>query len=758
MAYDLDLLFGPAVEPETVALAKTRAVVACARWPDTFFVRLIECRRKADGTETVVLDLDIEVAQRPMHPILPLERVAVSFTVADADYPAVVSLREDFPAVSHLNYQRRGRPKSLCLYAESYGELRLHWTAHRFVERIRAWLAKTADGTLHPDDQPLEPLLFGAYHTLVVPAALLTGGETDLRPYYVNANGPEDARSVWTVFRLPPDKAPPTNPGHVAMCFVCPPLTHGVMTEQPDRLNELDEFLRRAGFSLVAEVGRRLAEWKNDGVYEALANARPFLVFSLPKRRTDAGEVEHTEHVAFLCICTLREFEDHVNTFGLTQTYTGVIHIPETVHEEADISLMPCAVALQFSPVSAAMYNGIEPEGRRFCLLGAGALGSQVLNNLLRAGFGRWQAIDHDKLMPHNLARHSLGGAFVGWNKARATAAVAQQMMLQPVVTPLNANLLRDAADGSSVAEAVSDASLVVDCTASVPVARRLGARELPARRSLSLFLNPSGDALVLLAEDAERKCRLDWLEMQYYREIINHPSLEAHLRTMGHTRYSNACRSLTSQVSQDAVALFAAVGSHAVRTTATSDEARISIWSVDDSMQVHKHELSAEPFITAGCHGWTICTDSTLLHKVANYRAMRLPNETGGVLLGSFDLQRRIIYVVDTLPSPPDSLEWPTAYIRGAQGLAAAVSKVERLTLSNLEYIGEWHSHPDRCGVGQSELDVTAMFEITEEMAKAGLPAVMLIVGERLHHGFYVGHATETAPRNFPPARQGTV
>jgi len=38
-------------------------------------------------------------------------------------------------------------------------------------------------------------------------------------------------------------------------------------------------------------------------------------------------------------------------------------------------------------------------------------------------------------------------------------------------------------------------------------------------------------------------------------------------------------------------------------------------------------------------------------------------------------------------------------------------------------------------------------MIEITASMAKAGLPAVMLIVGEQLGHAFYLGYGVDDAP-----------
>ena len=104
--------------------------------------------------------------------------------------------------------------------------------------------------------------------------------------------------------------------------------------------------------------------------------------------------------------------------------------------------------------------------------------------------------------------------------------------------------------------------------------------------------------------------------------------------------------------------------------------------------------------------------------------------------------MQRRIIYVVAMLPSPPDSEEWPTSYKRGCVGLANAVADIADRTLLNLGYVGEWHSHPTGAGTDLSNIDKVAMTEIANEMAKAGLPGLMLIVGDG---GSYMIHAAES-------------
>jgi hypothetical protein len=736
MSHDVAALFGLVISDAELALPKARGVVQYARGAD--YVRLVECRRREDGTETVVCDLDIELAQRPVNPIAPTERVAVSFTTADLTYPDVVSLRHDFPDVIHLNARPPGQPKSFCLYLEPYEQLRLHWTAHLFVERIRTWLAMTADATLHPEDQALEPLVFQPHGTLVVPRELVLATQTPLAPYTVHAVDPNETRSVWIVSKRELPKE--AKRAFVAACFEFPPQTHGLIRSAPSDLAELQEFLLPTGVDIVKEARDLVGKWKAADAFAQLEAAKLFLILQLPKRRVETGNVEVVERLAFLCDCTLKELDERLATFELTHGYSGAIAIPESVQQRANIKVLCFDVTEEFSLVGAARLSGFHAEGGPFCLLGAGALGSQILDTLLRGGVGPWTVIDNDRLLPHNLARHRLTGSFLGWKKATAMSHFANDLA-PGTASALCIDVLRPGDERQGLDSVTEGVPVVCDCTASVPVGRAIAAGEIKTQRCVSLFLNPSGTALVFLAEDRGRRCRVDWLEMQYYREIAGSPQLLDHLRTASTTRYSNTCRDVTARVPQDAVALFASIGSRAFRQALSSDAPQISVWRLDGAFEVRRIDVASEPVIELRMADWKICTDSHLLHSVSTFRQFRLPNETGGVLLGSYDMQRRIIYVVAMLPSPPDSEEWPTSYKRGSAGLATAVEDIVDRTLLNLEYVGEWHSHPAGAGTNMSDTDKVAMKEISGEMAKAGLPGLMLIAAD---NGSYAVHLAE--------------
>jgi len=118
------------------------------------------------------------------------------------------------------------------------------------------------------------------------------------------------------------------------------------------------------------------------------------------------------------------------------------------------------------------------------------------------------------------------------------------------------------------------------------------------------------------------------------------------------------------------------------------------------------------------------------VIKKMMDHRSIKLPVETGGVLIGGFDLYNKIVYIVDIIPSPKDSVEEPYSYIRGFEGLSEKVEKINNVSGRRLDYVGEWHTHQK--GVRPSQLDKLALNEQVAEMSLAGLPAIMIIIGDK--------------------------
>jgi len=152
---------------------------------------------------------------------------------------------------------------------------------------------------------------------------------------------------------------------------------------------------------------------------------------------------------------------------------------------------------------------------------------------------------------------------------------------------------------------------------------------------------------------------------------------------------------------------------------------------------------VDPERVLTLQIGEWTVLLDTWLLQKLSDFREKSLPNETGGVLLGVIDTESQRCLIVDALPSPPDSIEWPTSYIRGCCELLPKVKAAEAVTVGQVTYVGEWHSHPKGVSTNPSHLDLEAYAILKEQRDLECLPTVMLIIGDSLQNSLVHGEPT---------------
>lgn len=94
-------------------------------------------------------------------------------------------------------------------------------------------------------------------------------------------------------------------------------------------------------------------------------------------------------------------------------------------------------------------------------------------------------------------------------------------------------------------------------------------------------------------------------------------------------------------------------------------------------------------------------------------------------------DLKTKTIVLVDTLPPPADSEGSPKHFIRGREGQEEALAQVHRRTARVVDYVGDWHSHPDGYPATPSGDDRKLLSSLSELMSIEGLPALMVIAGE---------------------------
>lgn len=726
---------GRPVEISELTVRKAAELADALRLQSIDFAEFVESRVTEAG-EVVVFDVEVELPQVRKYTIARRERIAAIFSSEDLIPPEIIALRADFPRVPHLNLRPKELPRSLCLYHEPYRDIKRRWTAARFVARVRDWLALTAKGLLHQDDQPLEPILMDLDGVLLLPSD----------PFSVNSSD-----KSYEIIRLP-QTTDLKDPAEIyVMSLVSSPVEHGAIHHRPETFAELAYMLEGSDINLLRDVRAKLRfnmlQFGEDQKQkEKFLSATLVVLVLFQQTRTAGGRVEAVDTRAFQTRIdgeddnpipvSIRVFGEAIGVWGQVDNKTGLFLKPDT-SKRAENILLEILNPIRFmdaNMLGILSNRSPQPEQPEFCAIGVGALGSQVVMNLARAGFGRWTLIDDDLLMPHNLARHLLPGeASIGKYKSVGTSSFANSLTDgADLFKAIPANIFFPGDQHAAILSSFSTADVILDMSASVSVARHLSFGEDSSARRLSVFMTPSGADLVLLAEDDLRTIQLDALEMQYYRACLHNMSLEGHLDySPSRFRYGQSCRDLSSRLPQHLVALHAALASKAIMDVHKQPAAQIVIWRSQEDGTVTRVETTPTETIRMQADDWTVIIDKELLIRLHDLRQRKIPLETGGVLLGSFDLERSVIYIVDTIPSPPDSDEWPTLYIRGKRGLGPQVAEVTKKTDGMLEYIGEWHSHPLGIGTIPSSDDLTVFSWIAEWMGRDGLPALMMIVGD---------------------------
>ncbi len=737
---DLDIE-GLIVPPQSLRLRRAQHLVAALSADDLPYATLVECRT-GEGSETVVFDVEMERPQICDYDIRGTERLAATFDPSDGTYPEVVALRHDFPIVPHLYLRNEELPRSLCLYDRPWAEIRLTWTAPSFIEWIRTWLALTARDELHQEDQALEPLVLSCGWHLLLPANLDLEADEGPIVLAVEVLGGKDGR----VLQGMPVALPEWHKSKLAFAALytrTPPRRHGVIRRTPQTVKDLCELARTEDFDLLDTLRRQFKQLPD----EKPIDAPVVLIVGFPKTRTDGGAVESTEVKAFLTSMPLKGFGVGIGVWHLFNGQVSQLLEVEETHDGSEIKIDAINVSRMLSWSMAARLNGQENrDNRAVVAVGAGALGSQVLMNLARSGWGQWTIIDNDVLFPHNLARHGLLGPWVGSRKSEITALSINTLAQdKPIAAPIVCDVLHPGDRTEEVDRALRDAQIVLDMSASIPVARYLASREIDAR-IVSLFMSPTGRDLVLLAEDAGRCVRLDHVEMLYYNALASEEQLLGHFNTGdGQVRYGTSCRDVSSRIPQEWVAIQAGIAAAEIRRAAVVPEPTARVWRINpDTNAVAAVEIAVEPFVRQRQGDWEVLVTPTLFRTVVRWRTDRLPRETGGILIGAVDHDRKVVYLTKALPSPPDSEEWPTMYVRGAKGLSAERDRIREQTAGHLDYIGEWHSHPAGTGTMPSADDRKVCGWVGQHLFMEGRPAVMLICGnhdetrvfvERLDH-----------------------
>jgi integrative and conjugative element protein (TIGR02256 family) len=733
--YDLDNI---AAIHDKSALTISRAkhlFNAIEQHSDYSLIQLL--RFPVDGEVTIeyiIVDIECDgVPPKNSAGILYRERLALCISSDPGRIIDVLALRKNFPILMHQNQAKIGFPVSLCLYFEPAISVMRTWTPPTFLRRIQWWLEKSAQGELHPADQPVEHLFFASKYELVLPWNLEKLREEKCK--LVITSSSERPDGGFTFFLQAIVNANMNNGSTTYIELNLHPIIHGTVEHDPSTLGELADILSNRQVDLIAELKLALCELVSpNGDSQSKNDKTTIILLRIPICRALDSEPEGTIYSAFLIPIGALEFGVSVGVLYKQDNEYGpdVFGDPHANLAWREIQIGPMEVLKQNDSAAARRQSGVAEKGPTGVLVGAGSLGSTILNLWGRSGWGNWTVLDKDHIRPHNLSRHTAYAHHIGESKATIVAGLhAAALEGATTITPLvcDATNFKD----EPVLNALKAADVVVDASTTLEYPRAASANDtLP--RHISIFVTPNGNGSVLLAENKQRTIRLQTIEAQYYRALIQNDWGHDHLSGQISNFWSGAgCRDISVVMPYSRIMGHSCTLAEQIQAITMQEDAIIRIWQREPANgSVAVYNIPTMPERCIPFDDLDLFIDAGAEKDLRDMRKKGLPNETGGVLLGYYDFNIKAVLIVAALSAPIGSKSTPVSFERGIDGLAEAVKEASKRTAGVVGYIGEWHSHPPGCSTSPSDDDLRQLSYLTEKMAEDGLPAFSLIVGER--------------------------
>lgn len=727
-------------------------------WLSPFFYKIYECILKGKYTafvelrfignehesQIIVADFsDGTIPLRNASGIKRTERIAICYNPKLQIPLDVRSLRKDFPLVLHLNHTYDGEPHSFCLYNELWPDIERKFTPKSFIQRIFWWLRNTAEGKLHPLDQDIEQFYFKGKLFLSLPynfneiideddnrLLILRADDEDSGCIYLRAfDGANFKESISAVRYL---------------SFTLPSVGNIPIKMPPRTIGELYIQLLNHGFDLYKNLKESIQNViPEGGGVKNNAEEKFFLIFiSIPRVRDN--DIERYDHVCYFVAESMILLGCDLNAIFLNKA-DGLYYRNITLSFSNDDDIVPdLALWGNRSVDLVEMRSELSAEHVRNIsevleydsefngvLAGLGSLGSRLADIWARERWGNWTYVDFDIIHPHNLTRHIANNYDIGKSKVNISS-----MYTQSIYPGLNNPLAlsQSILDHTNELQKCMDmASIIVDVTTSLNVPRDLSINDLSPRLA-SLFLSPTANDSVMLIESKDRNIRMNYLEAQYYRALLDNQEWgEKHLSGFNpELNAGNGCRSISLSFSVEKVYLHAACLSAGLRASYSDDNANIKIWHYDEktgSCIAYTVNVSSSHEIKFT--DWDVIIDDTFISNLYDYRSKELPNETGGVLIGVVDHKLHQILIVSQIYSPVDSLSTPSSYVRGKHDLYDKLEDINLKTGGTVKYIGEWHSHPKHHSATPSITDRSLLDKLSNMMGEDGEPMLMVIVGE---------------------------
>lgn len=450
---------------------------------------------------------------------------------------------------------------------------------------------------------------------------------------------------------------------------------------RPDDVTNLESFLAQAARFGVEKQFRRAMTALTDAADENLSGLAPLPVIILVKRPKPMPDSECPVELV---------------------SYFLQIYMPQAEAMAEEIRPLGCLEAAR--PTLLRRLAGVS-TAEPWALLGAGSLGSKIALHGARGGNAPLLCADDASLRPHNAARHGLypppdDGPFAGWMDAKAPA-------LAKAIAGLGGVTRSVVGDHEKLVEVMSESNApsiawILNTTGSTVAREWLAAVQIPKTpRVIEAGLFDRGDLGFVAIEGRTRNpdtaemmgalYTTAWRAIDLRRRVF----ADEHQRTF--VPIGQGCGSATMVMSDAHLSAMAAPMAEIIaRGEDRSEGGQLHLLSRTGHGLTHVLE-PVEPHVRVeleGLTGWTVSLAADVVAAIDAEIAKHPGVETGGVLIGWTSPISRRMYVLATLPAPPDSRRSAARFELGVEGLSATLAEISIQTAGSLACLGTWHSH----------------------------------------------------------------
>jgi len=637
-------------------------------------------------------------------PIILVFNLARYPTIAPRVYPD----RDDFPKakLGHLYVAVDNQPPAFCLVRGNYDEWYSNRLVTQLISQVRKWLHDAALNRLQTNGDSFEPIRLEGYHGSIaydysylyhtIQEASSKTNETVITKsnlVFAVFKGKNPNYTLKTIIKQEEYNVPDEDTIGFIIWSDCPDFMDEYDVNLPFDWITFKKFCKN--YKIHTDwLKYHLCEYPKNGMTEV-----PIIV-AIKRSKNIIGFDGNIEFINFSF------FLDHSST---DKNHVNNFAIKFNKHDQI------------LTSNKAKEISGFVPDLKaRFLVVGCGAIGSKVVLHLVKCGTTNFILSDPDKFSPHNFVRHGLHRSFSSY-KAVGLCFEANALFPEDTIS-----LEPFPASGELMLE--DKYSYIFDFTASHSFFNTLTRTQLqPETKVCSAYLTNSGSLGIILFEGPNRNPRIDDIQVILYNQYKANQLISTWLKNeMEKENNPNTiievgvgCSSETTVLADDIISFHSAFFSSIIKqhsNKGTNETGEIYLNEIQKEPYFHSsQELITIPafdiYSANNDQEWEIRIASGILDTIGKDRSAYLPNETGGIFIGSANHKTKTIHVIDLIEAPTDSIHQQFGFQRGINGIHQKISEIENLSGGKLGFIGEWHSHPD----GYDDLSTQDYETITE-------------------------------------------